>query len=258
MKIVMIGSGNVASHLIKVLIESGNHIVQVMGRSLENAGMLAQKYNLPYTNSFAELDKEADLYIISVSDDAIESVVNNLSFVNSAVVHTSGAASMDILKKLECNYGVFYPLQTFSKNKEVDFRNIPVCLEANNDEWMQSMKILASSLSDKVFEVSSKERILLHIAAVFACNFSNHMMAVAQQLLGESQLSFELISPLIKETFEKSILQGPLFSQTGPAIRNDQKTMMKHLEVLQNQPKLAELYKLISENIYLLKNKDKF
>lgn len=257
MKIVIIGSGNVASHLTKVLIKSGNYIVQVMSKTLENARELAQKYNLSYTNRFSDLDHNADLYIVSVSDDAIEKVVDKLLFVTSAVVHTSGTTSIEVLKKLKCNYGVFYPLQTFSKNKEVDFKNIPVCLESNHENWMLEMKGLASLLSDKVFEVSSEKRKILHVAAVFACNFSNHMMALSQQLLGENKLSFELISPLIKETFEKSVLNGPLFSQTGPAIRNDKNTMMKHLDVLQNQPKLAELYKIVSDSIYLLHKKDK-
>ncbi|MCE9539162.1 MAG: DUF2520 domain-containing protein, partial [Bacteroidetes bacterium] len=196
-----------------------------------------------------KIDTTADIYIIAVNDDAIIEVTKLLRLKNKIVVHTSGSVEMNILKPISKNIGVFYPLQTFSKNKTVDFNVIPVCLEANNKDTFKVLQTLAKSISSNVQKINSEQRKTIHLAAVFACNFSNHLYTIASSILASANISFDVLSPLIEETARKVKNTPPIEAQTGPAVRNDIKTINNHLKMLSDNKEYRQLYKLISKNI---------
>ena len=251
MKVVLLGSGNVATQLGKALKNEGHEIAQVWSRNASHAKKLASSLSTVSTSLLSDLDSFADVYILSVSDDAIEEVSSSFPFKNKLLVHTSGSADLNLANIS----GVFYPLQTFSKLKNVDFKDVPIFLESNNVNGMRALKLLADSLSTKVYEIKSNQRKALHVAAVFACNFSNHLYAVANEILKNNDLNFELLKPLILETAEKIQSHSPQLVQTGPAVRNDQTTLNKHLEFLESYPQFKEIYKGLSQSIINLNQK---
>ncbi len=248
-KIVLLGSGNVATHLAIALKEAGKTIVQIYSRTLENAGFLAEKVKADFTTDIAKIESNADLYIIAVSDDALAEVANGIDVNNNLIVHTSGSAPMDILKSCSENRGVLYPLQTFSRSRNIDFGKVPLCIEANSIESRERLKNLALSLSDNIHFVDSEKRRVLHLAAVFACNFSNFMYTIAQKITEENNLSFDILKPLIEETAAKIEEITPVEAQTGPAVRGDEKIMKLHMDMLRKYPEFMEIYRLISEKI---------
>ena len=248
-KVVIIGSGNVAQHLIKVMQIAANvNLVQVFARNKESVLHLIAEDKI--TSDYNAI-KEADVYIISVSDNAIAEVAENLPFQNRLVVHTSGTSELSVLDAKN-RKGVFYPLQTFSKSKEIDFTSIPICLEAENGEDFKTLQSLSQNISEKVFAISSEQRKSLHVAAVFVCNFVNHMYTIGNQICEEHNVPFEVLQPLIMETAQKISTLKPEDAQTGPALRNDTKTINKHLEFLQNSD-YQELYKLLTQSIQNVK-----
>jgi predicted short-subunit dehydrogenase-like oxidoreductase (DUF2520 family) len=248
-KVVIIGSGNVAQHLIKVMQIAANiNLVQVFARNKESVLHLIAEDKI--TSDYNAI-KEADVYIISVSDNAIAEVAKNLPFQNRLVVHTSGTSELYVLDAKN-RKGVFYPLQTFSKSKEIDFSSIPICLEAENEEDFKTLQSLSQNISEKVFAISSEQRKSLHVAAVFVCNFVNHMYTIGNQICEEHNVPFEVLQPLIMETAQKISTLKPEDAQTGPALRNDTKTINKHLEFLQNSD-YQELYKLLTQSIQNVK-----
>ena len=248
-KVVIIGSGNVAQHLIKVMQIAANvNLVQVFARNKESVLHLIAEDKI--TSDYNAI-KEADVYIISVSDNAIAEVAENLPFQNRLVVHTSGTSELSVLDAKN-RKGVFYPLQTFSKSKEIDFTSIPICLEAENGEDFKTLQSLSQNISEKVFAISSEQRKSLHVAAVFVCNFVNHMYTIGNQICEEHNVPFEVLKPLIMETAQKISTLKPEDAQTGPALRNDTKTINKHLEFLQNSD-YQELYKLLTQSIQNVK-----
>ena len=248
-KITLIGAGNVATQLGTTLQKAGFEILQVYSRSDKAARTLAKKINAQPITDLKKLLPVASIYIIAVKDDAIAELAKQLHVNNQVVVHTSGSMEMSVLKGTSQNYGVFYPLQTFSKSKAVDFSNIPICIEASNKKTANTLKRFAKSISKSVQEINSAQRKTLHVAAVFACNFTNHMYAIADSLLTKSNISFDLLKPLIMETADKIKHQAPVLMQTGPAIRNDKKTMDAHLKLLSTDKQLRAIYKLISDHI---------
>ena len=244
-RITIIGSGNVAQHLIKAFTKSELvEIVQVYARKKEALSSLIEFDKI--TSDFEEL-QESDLYIIAVSDKAIADVSKQLPFQNRIVVHTSGAASLDVLDTKN-RKGVFYPLQTFSKNKEIDFSIIPLCLEAENTFDFRVLETVAKSISNAVFAINSDQRKALHVAAVFVNNFTNHLYHIGQEICEEHQVPFEILRPLIQETAEKINTLNPGDAQTGPAKRNDLVTIDAHLAYLTNQNQ-KNIYKLITQSI---------
>jgi predicted short-subunit dehydrogenase-like oxidoreductase (DUF2520 family) len=244
-KVVLIGSGNVAQHLILTFKKSKEvELIQVYSRRSKNVTQLID-YNL-ITNSFSEL-KEADLYIISVSDNAIAEVSSQIPFTNKLVAHTSGSVSINDLNSKN-RKGVFYPLQTFSKDKEVDFSIIPICLEAENVEDYFILETVAQSMSNSVLRINSEQRKALHIAAVFVSNFVNHLYQIGKDICIENELSFDILKPLIMETADKINSLTPFEAQTGPAKRNDTTTINKHLDFLSNENQ-KEIYKLLTKSI---------
>ena len=250
MRIVLIGSGNLGTQLGLALAEKEHRIIQVFSMTEDNASELAANLYCPFTTDPDEIIKDADLYIIAVRDSAIELVVENIDFDTHLVVHTSGTVPLSVFENHCQNFGVFYPLQTFSKNKRVEFNAIPILIEANTDENNQILKNIAGSISDIVLSVNSEKRSRVHLAAVFACNFVNHFYLIAEELLKDKDLGFELLKPLIMETASKVIQNSPGQVQTGPAIRNDKKVMEEHLKMLSAFPEWERFYQLISDNIY--------
>jgi len=248
-KVILIGAGNVATQLGKALNNAGHLILQVYSPTRKSAIVLAKKINAQPITDLKKLNTTASIYIIAVKDDAIPELVKQLKFREQLVVHTSGSVDLSVLKNASKNHGVFYPLQTFSKNKSVDFSSIPICIEGSNKSTTKSLKLFAKSISKNVHEINSSQRKVLHVGAVFACNFSNHMYAIAASLLAKHKLSFDLLKPLIIETADKIKEHNPVLMQTGPAIRNDKKTMDAHLKLLATDKELKTIYKLISDHI---------
>ena len=240
-KVVIIGSGNVAQHLIAAFSKStAIEVVQVYSRSTFKLNLV------PITNNLNEL-LPADLYIISVSDDAIASITNRLPFQNRFVVHTSGSVSMDAIDPKN-RRGVFYPLQTFSKNKAVDFRNIPICIETSDDADYDLLERVAVSISSQLFTIDSAQRKALHVSAVFVNNFTNHLYKISADICKENDIPFEILKPLIKETVAKLDTLSPLEAQTGPAKRNDVQTIASHLAFLKDENQ-KNIYKILTQSI---------
>ncbi len=248
MNIVLLGSGNVATHLGLAFSDAGHSILQVWSRDIGNATLLADRIGARAIDQLDELTNEADMYIISVLDDAIPSLVGQLKHLSATIVHTSGSTNMQVLAGFP-NYGVLYPLQTFSKLAAIDLSKTPFLLEASNAEALSKLKILASSVSTDIQYCTSEQRIKLHIAAVFSCNFSNYLYTIAQELLSDNNLDFSLIRPLILQTAEKVMDNLPSEVQTGPAVRRDQLTLDRHREQLVDHPEWLRIYNLLSEDI---------
>ncbi len=246
---VIIGSGNVAWHLGKVLLKNTIEILQIIGKSVRSTQKLANELRTPFTIDLNQIQTNADIYIISVSDDSIEDVIKKLNLTDQLIVHTSGTTSISVFEKYFTNYGVLYPLQTFSKNREIDFNEIPIFIEGNSDTNQKRISNLAELISQKVIAVNSVTRAKLHLAAVFACNFTNHMYAIAEHLMQSEKLDFLLLQPLIMETSQKAMEMKPKEAQTGPAVRKDFKLMEKHLKILEKEPLLKEIYTLLSRSI---------
>jgi predicted short-subunit dehydrogenase-like oxidoreductase (DUF2520 family) len=254
MRITVIGSGNVATHLAAAFKNAGHKIIEVYSPNYQNAALLAYHVGANAVDSLTEINPETDIFIIAVKDDAIENIAQQLSRYKKLTVHTSGATSLLALGKNNPLSGVFYPLQTFSKLKEVDFWQVPLCIEGADDNITAQLVQLAQTVSNNVQTVNSGQRNVLHLAAVFACNFPNNLYAIAQLLLAGHQLDFGLLKPLILETAQKIENRVPLQVQTGPAIRNDEKTMQAHLNLLSAQPQLQQIYRLLSQSIIKMGN----
>ena len=243
--IILVGSGNVATHLGIALQNCNYKIVQVYSRSIENAKKLAQKLNTNFTNDLTQL-KTADLIIVSVNDDAISTVLSKLK--NTAIAHTSGSIGMDVFEPNFSDFGVFYPLQTFNTNIELTISEIPFCIEGNSKAFEKELIEIAKNLSSNVIAMNSAQRKQLHIAAVFACNFSNQMFSIADNLLIEKDINFKILLPLIKQTISNLNTNRPKVVQTGPAKRKDIKIIQEHINLIQ-QEDIKELYQKISNSI---------
>ena len=249
MEIVLLGSGNIATHLGKALKMAGQNITQVWSRSFDKATELADSVGAKAINELSQITSTAGLYLMAVNDDAIRSVAGQLSIADGLIVHTSGSTGLDVLDGIAKRTGVFYPIQTFSKSKAVDLRQVPIAIEGSSAEVTDLLHSMASRISERVFEMNSVKRRTVHTAAVFACNFTNHMYVLAQELLKEQNLSFDLLRPLIAETALKIQSADPASVQTGPAVRNDQSTMEMQLQLLKGNQKLIELYEKLSQSI---------
>ncbi|MCC8147112.1 MAG: DUF2520 domain-containing protein [Bacteroidales bacterium] len=250
-KIVLVGAGNVATQLGQAFQEKGFSIVQVYSRTTESARELASLLDVPYTTDIHHLRTDADVYIFSVKDSVLPELLKELPPLQGLLVHTAGSLPLTIFESgSSLRYGVFYPLQTFSKKRKISFKPIPIFIEANLPEDEKLLDELASSLSEKVVRISSEERKHLHLAAVFACNFVNHMYTNAAEILEDNNLSKDYLLPLIEETASKIKEMHPKEAQTGPAVRYDTNVMDKHLELLKERPEKYHLYQFISKSIY--------
>jgi YrbI family 3-deoxy-D-manno-octulosonate 8-phosphate phosphatase len=248
MKIVLIGAGNVATHFSKALSEAGSEICQIYSRSVENASALSAKLGCSCTVNIEEVRENADIYLFAVSDDALAPLVRQLKTGGGIWIHTAGSIPGSVFAGYAENYGVMYPLQTFSRNRELDFSKVPLFIEGNTRETEAAILSLAETVSDNVRVMDSEKRKRLHPAAVFACNFTNHMYRIAVEILEEQQTDRHLLLPLIDETAAKLHTLTPAEAQTGPAVRNDADTMNSHIALLKNDG-LREIYRIISRNI---------
>lgn len=252
MKITLIGSGNVAWHLGKALNQAGHKIVALYSPTAAHREELAAE--LSPAKAVDSLDLRttgAELFVIAVPDAAIASVVATVRVPAGAiVVHTSGSQPLAALQGIAgARTGVFYPLQTFSKSKPVDFSTIPILLEAEDEHTFHTLQEVAGTISKEVHLVDSHKRKQLHLAAVFACNFTNHLLGISRQLLQQADLPDTLLKPLIQETVAKALQSHPFQVQTGPAVRHDQNVIEEHLKLLQDQPLYQQVYQLLTQSI---------
>lgn len=244
-KVSIIGSGNVAQHLIQAFqLNSQIELVQLVARDIKKVAHLLDSNRI--TSDYTQL-QEADLYIIAVSDDAIAEVSSAFPFKNRLIAHTSGTIALDSLNSNN-RPAVFYPLQTFSKDKPIDFKSVPICLEAENENDLQILKQLAHSISNAVYEINSEQRKALHVAAVFVNNFVNYLYQMGNEICDANAIPFEILKPLIQETANKIATLSPKNAQTGPAKRNDLKTIAAHEEFLKDENQAA-IYKLLTQSL---------
>lgn len=253
--IVFIGAGNLATNLAKALYRKGFRIVQIYSRTEESARSLAEKVEAEFTTALEDVNPFARLYIVSLKDSAFTELLPAIvagKGKEALWVHTAGSLPMSIWEGYTNHYGVFYPMQTFSKQREVDFRKIPFFIEASAPEDAELLKAVAATLSERVYEADSGQRKSLHLAAVFTCNFTNHMYALAAELLEKHNLPFDVMLPLIDETARKVHELKPKAAQTGPAIRYDENVINEHLSMLSDEPEMQKLYELVSRSIFNL------
>ncbi|OWW25515.1 hypothetical protein B4Q04_07835 [Zobellia sp. OII3] len=244
-KLSILGTGNVATHLFKAFLQAdGVKVVEVVGRNEEALSKFATQVQ---TSSDFSVLADADIYIIAVSDNSIKTVSELLTDKNKLVAHTSGSTPMEELSRHKRS-GVFYPLQTFSSSNPVDFSKVPICVEAKNEEDLNLLKELGARISESVYEIGTEERRSLHLAAVFVNNFTNHLYHIGAQICEENKVPFKILAPLIQETAKKIETLSPYAAQTGPARRNDSKTITKHLEQIKN-PEFKTVYELLSKSI---------
>ncbi len=247
--IILIGAGNVGYHLGKRLYEKGLHMDQVFSRTVEKANILAKIVGAQAITDLADVHSDADLYILAVHDSAIADVAAKLPAKGKLVVHTSGATPSSVLAPHFERFGIFYPLQTFSVSRMVDFEQIPICVYACQESDLQLLENLAKQISPKVYRIDDAQRATLHVAAVFVNNFTNHLFQVGYDILEKENLPFDLLRPLIRETAEKVQEHLPARMQTGPAIRGDESTIRRHLAYLEKYPEYRSLYELLTGSI---------
>ena len=272
MKIVLIGAGNLATHLGKALHAAGHDMLQVFSRTMQSAETLASLLDAEPLTDIAQVRDDADVYIFSVKDSALVQLVAQLcrheadglgedGAVNAlrkakkgelerVFLHTAGSMPMSVFKGMAQHYGVLYPMQTFSKQREVDFSIIPCFVEANDEFAQKQIEGMAREISGRVYQLSSEDRKYLHLSAVFACNFANHCYAISQELLEEHGIPFDVMLPLINETAAKVHEMKPKDAQTGPAVRYDENVIDKQSKLLENHPHFKKVYDSMSKSIH--------
>lgn len=244
--VVLLGTGNVATHLFNAFSASENiEVKQVFNHSEKSLSVFREKTKV--TTSLEDL-YDADIYVLALKDDVIPEIASRLESRKGIVVHTSGAVSIEVLKNCK-RPGVLYPLQTFSKEVSLKYSEIPFCLEAKYPDDLTKLKKLVTAMSGKAFDISSEQRKKLHLSAVFVCNFVNHLYAIGEEICQKGEIPFEILKPLIYETAKKVEKASPAQVQTGPAIRNDQSTIAAHLELLKENPEQENIYKLLTASI---------
>ena len=249
MKISLLGAGNVAWNLGHALSNAGHHIQSVIGRNENKVTQLARELAAQPSFDLQCLDDNAQVLIICVKDDAISDVANQIRITDKIVVHTSGFRSSNALSVCTENYGVFYPLQTMKAGLVLDFKTVPMLVEGSNNSTSEALYTLASSISDSVTTVTELQRKYIHLAAVFANNFTNHMWELSEQILNEQHIDFNILRPLIAKTAENIKSNSPGTVQTGPAVRNDFFTIEEHLKLLTDETQMTQVYKVITESI---------
>ncbi|MBS1320247.1 MAG: DUF2520 domain-containing protein [Parabacteroides sp.] len=249
MKIVFIGAGNLATRLSLAMQRVGMQIGQVYSHTEASARQLATRLGCPWTNDLSALQEDGDLYVFSLNDTVLSDVISKVKPNNGMWVHTAGSMPMSVFEGYAQRFGVLYPLQTFSKGRNVNFDVIPIFLEANTDKNADYLKNIASALSENVRFMSSEKRRSLHLAAVFACNFTNHIYTLSYKLLENESIPADVLLPLIDETVSKIHSMPPAAAQTGPAIRYDENVINKHLAML-DDPDMQAIYRLLSQSIH--------
>lgn len=247
--IVMIGAGNVSTHISRHLHSAGQRISCIYTRTPGSARQLADELGVPGTSSMEEVPGEADFYIMALPDRSLLPAAEKFSHTRGIWLHTAGAVPMDIFREKFDRYGVFYPLQTLSRSRPVEPSRVPILVEGSSDEVTAEIRSFASQIYSSVEEVDSDTRLVIHAAAVFANNFTSQMVHIARQLLAGQKIDPALLDPLVEETFEKIKALGTLEGRTGPAVRGDRETMNKHIELLKGHPEWEKIYTFISRDI---------
>jgi len=247
----MIGSGNLATQLSLAFKDAGQEIVQIFSRTEAHAQMLAEQIGCPYTTSVDAILRDADVYILSVKDDALSALAAAVcgSRQQGLFLHTAGSMPMDLFKGYAAQYGVLYPMQTFSKTRRVNFREIPCFIEGSSEQALATVRLLSECISSHVVPCDSEKRKKLHLAAVLACNLTNHCYRLAERVLEAEQIDFRLFLPLIEETARKVTVMSPREAQTGPMVRYDQNVMEMQMSILPDA-RTREIYRLMSESIH--------
>jgi len=248
MKIVIIGSGKVATWMGKTFMKNNHEIVQVYSREKKHAENLAAVLKAEYTSELHELNTTANLYLIAIADNGIEEVLSNLPRLKGIIINTSGSMDISILKNVSQNYGVMWPMVSVTKEMS-EAEDFAMIIEASDDETGNKLNSIASLFTNKIIVLSYQQRQLLHLAAVFSNNFPNHLIALAQKLLNENKIDITVLQPMLKNMLEKLQKYPAKELQSGPALRNDTVTMQKHLELLKDKPQLEEIYEVLSESI---------
>lgn len=248
MQITIVGSGNVAIQLGLAFKEAGHKIVAVIGRNAVSVKRAAQIFKAPFATDFKKIPP-SDFIIVAVADSGIASVIKKIRAFNGVILHTSGSISIDVFKTKFKKYGVIYPVQTISANDYINFQSVPFCIEASDKSSLTKIKKLASGISDNVQVMSSQKRKILHLSAVIANNFSNHLFALAESVLIKHKISFNLLKPLIEKTAQKINTVSPSKAQTGPAKRGDNQVIREHLRLLSYNKSLKQIYTLLSKSI---------
>lgn len=251
MQVIILGSGNMAFAILTSCLNTDVEIVGIFSKTKENSIALSNNFNVKAYQSISEIPTNADLYLLCINDDSINEVANNLPIVDGLVVHCSGLKPISELNK-QINQAVFWPIESINKNSFSDFKNTPICIEANSEENYRIIEAFADRLSKNVNKISSAERQYLHLAATITNNFSNHLIALAKQELDFQHLDYTILKHLLTKAINNSFNFEPSKIQTGPAIRNDISTMQKHLSLLQNTH-TKDLYELMSKSIFELK-----
>jgi predicted short-subunit dehydrogenase-like oxidoreductase (DUF2520 family) len=249
MNIVIIGSGNVAAVLGRKFKASGHNILQVFSRNAAAASALAYEWDTESTNYKSMINRNADIYLVAVADDAIAEVIDQLKLPGKIVAHTAASVPKEVLKNVSPHYGVFYPLQTLRKEMK-GLPDIPVFFDGSDEKTRMQLEVLARSIaSEKVIQAGDTERLKLHVAAVIVSNFTNHLFALAEEYCLKEGLDFKQLLPLIEETIARIKDVSPREAQTGPAVRHDGETIHRHLELLKDHPALKNIYVLLTESI---------
>ena len=247
--IAICGSGNVATHLAQAFYTKGIAIKGIYNRTYKNAVALADKVDARVLESLDDLPEDIDLLILAVPDIAIKDVARQLPAKKPLTVHVSGSTPIDALEAFCEDYGVMYPLQTFTKERTLNYSEIPICVEANNQDNTHKLKQLSETISNDVRLTTSRERLVIHLSAVYASNFVNYMNVIATDLLTREDISRDILFPLIRETMNKLMDNNPADVQTGPAFRGDHGTLQKHIEVLSTDIENQKIYRILSEEI---------
>ncbi len=259
MKVILIGAGNLATHLGKAIFAAGHDVVQVFSRTMPSATALASEVGAQPVSDISDVRSDADLYVVSVKDSAIVELIPVLCKGKETKVflHTAGSIPMDVFQGMALHYGVLYPMQTFSKQREVDFSQIPCFIEANDEHALLLIGDVAHQVSSRVYHLASEDRKYLHLSAVFACNFVNHCYALSQEILEEHGIPFDVMLPLIDETAAKVHELDPKDAQTGPAVRYDENVLRAQGALLKSNPQMKDIYDRMSMSIHKLSVKEK-
>ena len=249
LKIVFIGAGNVSVCLSQAMKAAGFSIIRVFSRTMESARMLGEMLACDFVTETEQIRPDADIYIFSVKDDILPDITAKIPANKGLWLHTAGSVPADVFKGYTERYGVIYPVQTLSKSRETDFRKVPLVIEGNTEACEKEILNIAERISEKVYPMTSEKRKYLHLAAVFACNFSNHMHRIATRILEEQGIDRHVLQPLIDETANKLYAMSPAKAQTGPAVRYDRYVIDRHIALL-DDPEIRNLYELISKNIH--------
>ena len=258
MKIILIGAGNLATHLGKAIFAAGHDVVQVFSRTMQSATALASEVGAQPVSDISAVRSDADLYVVSVKDSALAELIPALCKGKETKVflHTAGSIPMDVFQGMALHYGVLYPMQTFSKQREVDFSQIPCFIEANDEHALQLIGDVAHQVSSRVYHLASEDRKYLHLSAVFACNFVNHCYALSREILEEHGIPFDVMLPLIDETAAKVHELDPKDAQTGPAVRYDENVLRAQGALLRSNPQMKDIYDRMSMSIHKLSIKE--